>query len=193
MKSLEIKIDKTPPTITSQISPIPNSYGWNNTDTTVSFIATDNISGIASVTNPQTITTEGANQHIGGEAIDLADNKVTTYVSLNIDKTPPTLTITATPNILWPPNHKLTNVTIGGTSQDTLSGIASNSFKVTDEYKKIELNIYSFNTTIQLEAWRNGDDLDGRIYTISAITKDEADNQTSISTTVICPHDQKKK
>lgn len=85
------------------------------------------------------------------------------------------------------------NVTISGGATDNLSGIASNVFKVTDEYKTIEPVIPNFNSIIQLEAWRNGNDLEGRIYTISVTTKDKADNQTTNSTTVTCSHDQGKK
>jgi hypothetical protein len=192
-KSLEIKLDKTPPTITAQASPLANAYGWNNSDVTVSFAAFDNISGVATVTEPQTITTGGQNQYIGGEATDSAGNQATTYVILNIDKTPPTVNITANPNTLWPPNHKLTDVTIRGEANDNLSGIALTTFKLTDEYKAMEPTILGLNSTIQLESWRNGDDLDGRTYTITAITKDKADNQATASTTVICPHDQGKK
>ncbi|MBU1997989.1 MAG: DUF11 domain-containing protein [Candidatus Omnitrophica bacterium] len=192
-KSLEINLDKTPPTITTTISPPPNSSGWHNTDVIVTFTATDNLSGINSFTEPTTVTTEGKNQHIGGEAVDLADNRATTFVTLNIDKIPPQVNISATPNTLWPPNHKLVNVTISGGATDNLSGIASNVFKVTDEYKTIEPVIPNFNSIIQLEAWRNGNDLEGRIYTISVTTKDKADNQTTNSTTVTCSHDQGKK
>lgn len=191
--SLTVKLDKIPPTITTQLSPQPNSHSWNNTDVTVTFSATDNLSGVATVTQPATVTTEGANQHIGGEAVDLAGNRATTYVILNIDRIPPTVNIIATPDILWPPNHKLTDVTIGGSSQDNLSGIASSYFKVTDEYKTTEPSIPCFNSTIKLESWRAGNDLDGRVYIISVTTKDKADNETSSSTTVICPHDQGKK
>lgn len=85
------------------------------------------------------------------------------------------------------------NVTVGGLANDNLSGIALTTFKVIDEYKLIEPVILNFNAGIQLEAWRNGDDLDGRLYTISVTTKDKADNQVSNSTTVICPHDQGKR
>lgn len=66
---------------------------WNNTDVTVIFSATDTLSGVAAVTEPVVVTTEGANQYIGAEAVDFADNKATTYASLNIDKTPPSVLI----------------------------------------------------------------------------------------------------
>lgn len=189
-KTLEIKLDKTPPTITAQVSPPPNSFSWNNTDVTVSFAATDSLSGIASLTEPVTVITEGSGQYIGGEVVDIAGNTATTSITLNIDKTPPQVSISTTPDILWPPDHKFIDVTIGGEATDNLSGIASTSFKITDEYKIVEPEILNFNTTVQLESWREGYDLDGRVYTILATTKDKADNQTSNSITVICPHDE---
>ncbi len=96
-KSLEIKLDKTPPVIIPQALPRPNSSGWNNSEVTVSFAATDSLSGVATVTQPQAITTEGANQGIGGETTDLADNKASTHVTLNIDKTLPQITLKLNP------------------------------------------------------------------------------------------------
>jgi uncharacterized repeat protein (TIGR01451 family) len=192
-KSLEIKIDKTPPAITSATSPKPNSYGWNNTDVTVTFTATDALSGVASITQPITSTTEGANQYIGSEAIDLAGNRATTFVTLNIDKTLPTVNITVNPDTLWPSNNKMVDITIGGSAEDSLSNIASTIFTVDDEYNKVEPAIAGFGSVIQLEASRKGSDKDGRVYTISVTTKDRANNQISASTTVICPHDQGKK
>ncbi|MFH1338997.1 MAG: thrombospondin type 3 repeat-containing protein [Candidatus Omnitrophota bacterium] len=193
VKSLTVKLDKTPPEITANISPEPNPYGWNNTDVTVTFSATDTLSGIATVTEPIAVTTEGANQYMGGETTDIAGNRATTYVTINIDKTPPTVTVTATPDTLWPPNHKLVDVTIAGEATDNLSGIASTAFKVEDEYDTIEPAIFDFGSIIPLDAWRDGNDLDGRTYTISVTAKDKADNEAASSTTVICPHDQRKK
>jgi hypothetical protein len=86
----------------------------------------------------------------------------------------------------------MVNVLIGGSANDSLSGIASNTFNVTDEYNTVEPVITNFNTTIKLEASRKGSDKDGRIYTISVTSKDMANNETTSSTTVICPHDQGK-
>jgi hypothetical protein len=83
-------------------------------------------------------------------------------------------------------------VAIGGSTSDNLSDIASTIFDVTDEYNAVEPAISDFDTTIQLEAWRQGNDKDGRIYTISVTAKDRADNEATSSATVICPHDQGK-
>jgi hypothetical protein len=95
VQPLTIKIDKTQPTITATISPQPNSSGWNNSDVTVTFTALDNLSGIATTTAPATVSQEGENQHIGGEVVDVAGNQASTYVTLNIDKTNPEISITS--------------------------------------------------------------------------------------------------
>jgi uncharacterized repeat protein (TIGR01451 family) len=94
-KTMEIKLDKTVPMISAVISPQPNSYGWNNTDVTVTFNASDELSGIATSTAPVAVSLEGENQHIGGEAVDVAGNQAATYVTLNIDKTDPEISITS--------------------------------------------------------------------------------------------------
>jgi hypothetical protein len=191
--SATVSIDKTPPTITASTSPRPNLYGWNNTDVTVTFSASDSLSGVKSVTSPVSVTTEGAEQKVSGEAIDLAGNTATASVGVNIDKTPPVVSIAANPSVIWPPNHKMVDVTISGSATDSMSGIASTAFAVTDKYGTIAPTLSGFNTIIKLEAWREGSDKDGRTYTISVTAKDKADNTATSSATVICPHDQGKK
>ena len=68
--TITVRIDKTAPTITHTQSPLPNADGWNNTDVTVTFDCADqaDLSGIASCTAPQTVTTDGANQVVTGVA-----------------------------------------------------------------------------------------------------------------------------
>jgi hypothetical protein len=185
---IELKLDKTPPVIGASLSPKPNSSGWNNSKVTVTFNATDNLSGIKKVTRPVSVIKEGANQMINGEAIDMADNKATATVTLNIDKTPPKVSINATPGILWPADGRMADVTVNGNATDKLSGIDSVIFKVKDEYGKCEPILTSFGSTIKLEASRRPADRKGRTYTIIATATDKAGNKTSASTTVTCPH-----
>lgn len=109
-----------------------------------------------------------------------------------LDTTPPVVTISATPNILWPPDHKLVDVQINGSAVDNGSGIASVVITVTDEYGKYNMTVPGFGSTIQLEAWRNGDDRDGRQYTITAVATDKAGNQATATTQVVVPHDMGK-
>src|SRR5437867_6233343 len=71
------------------------------------------------------------------------------------------------------------------------------TYTVTDEYGSVQPSgkvslgsngSYSF--TIQLQASRNDNDTDGRQYTITVKTQDNAGNSGSASTGVTVPHDQ---
>ncbi|MBI4691104.1 MAG: hypothetical protein HY754_12695 [Nitrospirae bacterium] len=91
---------------------------------------------------------------------------------------------------LWPPNHKMVDVTIDGSATDNISGIESVEIKVTDEYGIYNMTVPGFGSTIQLEAWREGTDEDGRTYNITAAATDNAGNKsTAVTTQVIIPHD----
>jgi hypothetical protein len=173
----------------------------------VTFSAQDNESGVGVLkteysldngntwqeyTDPFTISEDGIHIILYRSQDFVGNTEQFKSQEIKIDKTSPRLQLTANPGILWPPNRKLVNVTIGGFASDSLSGIDSISFKVIDEYGKIQPTISNFGNVIQLEAWRNGDDLNGRLYTFSATATDKAGNQTTTSTTVICPHDQRE-
>src|SRR5207248_2337540 len=84
-----VKIDKTPPSISDTHGPVPNGAGWNNTSVTVTFTCADALSGIATCTAPQTVSTEGLNQPVGGTATDSAGNSAADSTTVSIDKTPP--------------------------------------------------------------------------------------------------------
>jgi len=90
-----IRIDTVAPEISGSVSPPPNSNGWNNTDVSVSFTASDFQSGIYSLTPFETILTdEGAGLSVTGTAIDNAGNSSSlTLGNINIDKTAPAINI----------------------------------------------------------------------------------------------------
>ncbi len=92
---LTIKLDKTNP-VTSFVNstPSPNVNGWNNSDVTVNWSCTDGLSGPASASVSQTISTEGANQSATGTCLDMAGNSASdTQSGFNIDKTAPALNL----------------------------------------------------------------------------------------------------
>lgn len=95
--SPSVKIDKTPPVLTfGSTTPAPNAAGWNNTNVTIPFTATDAISGVAttSVLSPLVLSGEGTAVTGKVMATDRAGNSATfSTVSFKIDKTPPTLTV----------------------------------------------------------------------------------------------------
>ncbi len=184
-----IKIDQTVPRITAHVSPAPNAAGWNNADVTITYTCSDDLSGIAICPEPVTVSTEGAGQVITRTGVDRAGNTASASVTLNIDKSAPVADILVTPGLLWPPNHKMVNVAVNGGTSDTGSGVASVVITVTDEYGKVQPTANGFNTTLPLEAWREGTDMDGRHYTITAVIMDKAGNSTTVSTQAVCPHD----
>lgn len=113
------------------------------------------------------------------------------------DSTPPVITVSASPSILWPPNGRLVPVTISGTITDAGSGVnaATGAYSVKDEYGEIHPmgaislgpgGTYSF--VILLRASRRGSDLNGRSYKITVRAKDNAGNVGSKTALVTVPH-----
>jgi microsomal dipeptidase-like Zn-dependent dipeptidase len=121
--SATVRIDSTVPEITGDTTPAANAGGWNNSDVTVSFTCTDLLSGVESCTSPQTVSSEGANQSVTGEAVDKADNHASfTVANINIDKTPPKVEITGVADGAV---YILGSVPVAGCStSDALSGVS---------------------------------------------------------------------
>src|SRR5439155_2075455 len=115
--------DNDRPTITAAVQPAPNAAEWNRSDVQVTFTCADAGSGIASCTPPQRVTAEGR-QVITGTAVDNAGNTATASVTLNIDKTAPTIAASMQP----PANDSgwvNQNATVTFACADDRSGIAS--------------------------------------------------------------------
>jgi len=99
-QSIEVRLDKTPPSTEVARSVAPNQYGWNNTDVTLTFTPTDNLSGVAEThlvvndveqeqIDPITFTEEGANK-VSAWSVDEAGNEeAPTEFHVKIDKTVP--------------------------------------------------------------------------------------------------------
>jgi NHL repeat len=119
-----ISIDKTPPVTSGAAAPAPNAAGWNNSPVTVSFSATDALSGVAAngCQSPVTLTVEGAGQSVTGTCSDRAGNASSATVSgIKIDRTPPAVTANQSPG----PNANgwsNTNVIVTFSGTDGLSG-----------------------------------------------------------------------
>jgi alpha-tubulin suppressor-like RCC1 family protein len=210
MPVCEASQDTTPPTTIALMTGALGSNGWYVSDVLMTLTATDNEGGSGVkeihyiVDGTETIGSGSlASYVIVGEgkhtvtwyAIDNAGNVETppqeSYI--NIDKTAPAITALGTDAaILWPPNHKMVNITIGGSvAGDDGSGIASIIITVSDEYGVYNKSVSGFGSVIALEAWRNDTDMDGRVYTITAVVTDKAGNQSTGTTRVVVPHDMR--
>jgi hypothetical protein len=121
-----ISIDKTKPGLSfGGLNPAPNAAGWNNSDVTITYTTSDNLSGVASSVpvSPLSFTTNGANQTIAVTVTDKAGNSKTfDSPAVNLDKTMPVIVITAPQNKDYLTSESLT---LNFTASDAPSGIAS--------------------------------------------------------------------
>jgi hypothetical protein len=125
--SLNLKIDKSAPTISASQSPAANPAGWNNSNVTVTFNCGDSVSGIQNCPAPVTVSTEGANQTVTGTATDLAGNTASTTATVKLDKTVPTVsgpTMSSTFFLFGG------SATVSANAADTLSGVSKGEYYI---------------------------------------------------------------
>ena len=213
---------------TAIVQAVSNAYAIQSSAARVNFVASDpdhpgstpvthfqvtNLATGASSTgtgNATLLTTEGI-YSVQYWSTDSDDSEApgAHSILIGLDRTGPSISESATPNVLWPPNGKFVTVTVSGTATDTLTGInpASLSFHVVDEYGAVQPSgpvtvtsvqgptafggdtLVRFSFQVQLQARRHGYDFDGRQYTIVVDGWDRAGNPGESSTVVTVPHD----
>jgi streptogramin lyase len=123
-----------------------------------------------------------------------------------IDTTAPTLSPVPDKNILWPPNHKMVNVTIQTNARDnsggpvTLSAVVSSNEPqdglgdgdTSPDWTEPVIDQVNGIITLQLRAERSGSGK-GRIYTIMITGRDTSGNTSQAKVEIIVPHDKGKK
>jgi hypothetical protein len=156
--------------------------------------------GSGSVTGTHAYKSAGAYN----TTLTVSDNydHASSAVMINVlaDTVGPTMTIAVSPSVLWPPNGQKVPVSVSGQITDAGSGVdvSSASFLVTDDYRRIQPHgtvavgaggTYSF--VLELEAQRNGNDKQGRNYSICVRASDRAGNIGSATIVVSVPHDHR--
>jgi hypothetical protein len=116
---------------------------------------------------------------------DAGNNKVSCSTTIVVvDTTPPVIvSASADPSTLWPPNHKLVNVTIHARVTDTCSDTTWKIINVTSNEPENGHGdgntspdwIITGDHTLKLRAERSGHG-DGRVYTITLQAKDASGN-----------------
>ena len=190
--TLTIRLDKTPPAITAVTNPVANSKGWHKDDVTVTFSASDELSGLAAASSPDLVTEEGEAHEIIGIATDLAGNSASLGVIVNIDKTMPLITgLPGEDCTLWPVNHKMAHVA-SVTAEDMLSGLDTLLVEgESNEADNLRDSIVIENNEVFLRAERWPEGI-GRTYTITATARDLAGNQREATGNCYVAHDQRK-
>jgi hypothetical protein len=208
----------SPPSITATATTPTGTYTggtWTNQSVTVKFTCSANATASANGTSSgtssatATVTTEGGDQSVAGACTDgLGEKTPTTFIHIDIDKTPPTCAVTVSPTTLWPPNGKPIAITGTITVGDDRSGLASvvgsavtsnetlasgevQGFTVNKTYSAPLKLSDSVSITGQLAATRAGSG-SGRTYTQTITVKDQAGNTNAkpCTWTVSVPHDQ---
>jgi len=110
------------------------------------------------------------------------------------DTVDPTITISASPMLLWPPDGSQVTVTVSGITND--AGVVDINWRVDDEYNQVEPSGSTtavngkFSFPIVLVRDRRGNDKNGRHYTILVTARDAAGNETKAAPLVVNVHDQ---
>jgi hypothetical protein len=115
---------------------------------------------------------------------------------LTPDTVPPTVTCSASPYALWPPNGKMVPIDVSVFVEDSISGPAGFKLVSVSSDEPGPGQIQGFmpgtpSTTGQLRAERFGFGA-GRTYTLTYEGSDNAGNTATCTTTVVVRHDQGK-
>lgn len=135
-------------------------------------------------------------------ATDSATNSASCTSTIDVvDTTPPVIhSVSASPNILWPPNHQMVSVQIHADVSDTCGSATWKITKVTSNetvdskgsgHTSADWQITG-NHTLKLRAERSGKG-HGRVYTITIQATDQAGNTAQSTVTVSVPHNATRK
>jgi hypothetical protein len=208
-------LESEPPVVDAGPDVTVEQESHNGTQVTLNGTATDNVSTrfnftwsengvvLAAETNV-TYTTLTYTFNLGLHTVTLnatdeAGNTGSDDVTVEvIDTTPPEITATATPSVIWPPNHKYVTVRVNVTAFDicdpspniTFVSITSNEpdnglgdGNTTNDIVIID----DFTFCLRAERCGNGS---GRTYTVTYKAIDVSGNESMASITIEVPHNQ---
>jgi hypothetical protein len=216
-QTIFVHIDKAAPISSKSVIGTSGNNGWFTSDVQVELTATDASSGLATTeysldnghswntySHAFTVSTEGQNTVLY-RSVDQAGNvEPSQSITINIDKTAPTLELSLNTNTLFSPNHKMVDIDVKVTSDDLISGInqvklisitsnqADNGVgdgNTTNDIQGADYGTHDTNFQLRAERSGNGD----RIYTITYEVTDNAGNQTTQVATVTVLKDQGNK
>ncbi|MDH5548132.1 MAG: hypothetical protein OEZ43_21355 [Gammaproteobacteria bacterium] len=107
----------------------------------------------------------------------------------------PTVDVSANTQVIWPPNQKMVEIVARLSISDNyypeplvvLESIRSNEVLHEGDIQGTEYG--TSDTQIYLKATRNGNNKEGRIYTITYLAKDGTGNSTRVATSVTVQHE----
>lgn len=122
-----------------------------------------------------------------GIAADGSTATCNSYVDV-VDREAPSISVSASPTVLWPPNHKLLAITLNTQSRDACGATTVNCTATSNE-ESGQNDIEWRDGKLFLRAERSGKGSE-RVYTITCTATDASGNQSSSGTTVTVQHNQ---
>lgn len=120
-----ISIDLTAPTISRTIAETPNAAGWYRIAPTITYSCADSLSQVRVCPAPTQLTGDGPDQTIVATTEDNAGNTAAVSSTLNIDRTPPLVTVTG---VVDGAMYPLSQMPVPGcVSSDSTSGLAASA------------------------------------------------------------------
>ncbi len=194
---------KSPPNwqvilITTEESPYLN-LEWKNNGS--SNILPGKVASGFSVTVP-----EADNHYLTGHwTVFFADSGIASDVLVmddtvtdDVDTTPPTISVTLRPNILWPPNHKMVLINANVNATDNIDLRPEVKLVSITCNEQIDPNsdlsgvaIGTDDRSFYVRSERKGKQKQGRVYTVTYSATDASGNTATNSATVTIPHDKR--
>lgn len=202
-------LDKQLPNISCP-TPTVECTGPTGTPVTLNPVVSDNCPGVGA---PTCVPPSGSKFPLGMtpftcQVTDASSNTNSCNSKVTVvDTTPPVInSIVATPDSLWPPNHKFVPVSVMVTATDLCSATTNCSIVSVTSNEAVDAHgsghtspdwiitnpgpaTSPANLGVELRAERAGGG-NGRIYTINVRCSDPSGNTTTGATTVRVPHDQ---
>jgi len=123
-------------------------------------------------------------------AEDGSTRTCTSHVTV-VDRRPPQISLRATPEQLWPPNHRMVPIDLGRQVSDRCDAAPEVHCTATSsEPEGAEGDIAWSHGELSLRAERSGRG-PGRIYQITCTARDASGNESSTTTQVLVPRDQR--
>lgn len=203
-------VDTTPPDVNAGPDVTVEAESPAGTEVTLHGTATDICSAQLNLTWTEDNVTLGTEENLTHtfslgthtvtfSATDLSGNVGSDNVTVTVtDTTPPEINANATPNVLWPPNHKYVQIKINVTASDIadpaprikLVSVKSNEpDNGKGDGNTINDIIVVNNCTLSLRAERSGTGT-GRTYTVTYQATDTSGNTATATVVVTVPHNK---
>ena len=196
--SVTIEGDSSPPVISCPVDLVmPADLGQCSAVVYYSVVATDDCSGATAICDPPagSVFPRGTTT-VTCRATDAAGNESNCSfpVTVNDTEAPVVSAVSASPNVLWPPDHTMVPVTVNANASDNCGVVTPRIIAVTSNEsgngssggtEKPDWEITG-PLTVNLRADRSGQG-DARVYTITVEWQDTAGNQATDRVTVDVP------